>query len=141
MAAKSECVFCNLDSRFVIDENRRAFAAHFNCAIKTGHIVVALKDHVTSLSRITPSQAGDLMTLTAQVASKAEGLVGCLKFYLVSITDETPHYHIHLLPRMADDPPLGPHIMGEKGWSGEAGNRVDEKNILDFISAYKRNSE
>lgn len=135
---KNDCVFCNFDGRFVLDENAHAFAAYFDCAIKPGHIVVALKDHVTAIADLSPEQAADIMTLAAAVAKKALPLVGCLKFYLVSIADETPHYHLHLLPRMEDDPPIGAHIMGDAGWKGSVGKTVAEEEIAEFIERYKR---
>jgi len=134
--AEKDCVFCNFDSRFILEESPYSFAVYFGCAIKKGHIVVALKEHVTSLPDLSPEQAGDLMQLASRVARKAAPLVGCEKFYLVSIADETPHYHVHLLPRMPGDAPLGPHIMGESGWRGEVGQAVDEAEIIEFIAAY-----
>jgi diadenosine tetraphosphate (Ap4A) HIT family hydrolase len=134
--AEKDCVFCNFDRSFILEESTHSFAAYFGCAIKKGHIVVALKEHVTSLPDLSQEQAGDLMQLASRVARKAAPLAGCEKFYLVSIADETPHYHVHLLPRMSGDAPIGPHVMGESGWRGEVGQAVDEAEIIEFIAAY-----
>jgi histidine triad (HIT) family protein len=135
-----KCLFCNFDKRYIIEESELSFAAYFGSAIKTGHIVVALKDHVTSLSSLGDDRAGDLMKLAARVAAKAEKLVGSEKYYLVSIADEVPHYHLHLLPKMKGDAPLGRHIMGGTGWRGEAGQPVTEEDIEEFISWYRESS-
>lgn len=140
MGSKSDCVFCEFDRQFVIEETDHAFAAYFKCAVRPGHIVIALKEHVTSLSRLIPAQAGDMMQLAAAVARKAEPLAGCEKFYLVSIADETPHYHLHLLPKMPGGPGLGGYVMGAGGWGGAAGSPVDEQSILKFISLYRGKS-
>jgi diadenosine tetraphosphate (Ap4A) HIT family hydrolase len=130
------CLFCNFDRRYIIEESEHSFAAYFGSAIRKGHIVVALKSHVTSLSVLNGAQAGDLMNLAARVAAKAEKLVGCEKYYLVSIADEVPHYHIHLLPKMKGDAPLGRHIMSDAGWKGEVGHALTEKDIADFFNEY-----
>jgi len=135
VSEKTGCVFCDFDSRRVIGESEFAFAAHFDCAIKPGHIVVALKEHVESLAAMSPEQAADILSLAARVARAAEPVAGCEKFYLVSIADAVPHYHIHLLPRMRGEAPLGPHIMGDSGWKGETGAAVREDEIVRFISS------
>ncbi len=136
--AKTKCVFCNFDSRYIIEESEFCFAAYFNCAIKKGHIVIALKEHVTSLSRLNREQAAELMRLAAKVAAKAEHLIGSEKYYLISIADETPHYHIHLLPKMKGDAPIGVHIMGEDGWKGRVSENVGESDITAFVSEYRK---
>jgi len=135
VSEKTGCVFCDFDSRHIIAESEFAFAAHFDCAIKPGHIVVALKEHVVTLSAMTQEQAADIMSLAARVARAAEPVAGCEKFYLASIADAVPHYHIHLLPRMKGEAPLGPHIMGDSGWKGDAGAAVGEDEIARFVSS------
>jgi diadenosine tetraphosphate (Ap4A) HIT family hydrolase len=134
---EKECLFCNFDKRRVLEESDYSFAAFFCCAIRKGHIVIALKSHVTSLSKLDEAQAGDLMKLAARVAARAEKLVGNEKYYLVSIADETPHYHLHLLPKMEGDPPFGRHIMGDDGWKGEVGQSLSTADIDEFISRYR----
>lgn len=131
------CVFCNFDDSYILESNDNAFAAYFDCAIRPGHIVVALKDHVVSLSDLSTAQASDLMTLAARVAKKAEQLSAIEKYYLVSIADQTPHYHIHLLPKKTGDTPLGPSVMGDQGWKGDVGESVSEASIKDFVASYR----
>jgi diadenosine tetraphosphate (Ap4A) HIT family hydrolase len=133
VSEKTGCVFCDFDSRYVIAESEFAFASHFDCAIKPGHIVVALKEHVVFLSAMTREQAADIMSLAARVARAAERVTGCEKFYLVSIADAVPHYHIHLLPRMSGETPLGQYVMGDSGWKGEVGAFVGQDEIERFI--------
>jgi len=135
--ADSKCVFCNFDDSRIIERSEFCFAAYFDCAIKKGHIVIAVKEFVTSLSKLKPEQAADLMRLAVQVAAKAERLIGNEKYYLVSIADETPHYHIHLLPKMKDDVPIGSHIMSDSGWKGSVGDPPVSDDITDFISEYR----
>ena len=138
MADGGDCVFCNFDKKFVLEESAHSFAAYFDCAIKPGHIVIALKEHVETLAGLSPEQAADMMQLASRVAKKAEALTGCEKFYLVSIADVTPHYHLHLLPKMPGDAPIGPHFMGDTGWRGEVGEAVTADDIDAFIAAYKK---
>ena len=48
-----------------------------------------------------------------------------------------PHFHLHLLPRMPRDAPLGPHVMGREGWAGAVGAPVPGDQALWLIRALR----
>lgn len=136
MTNTDNCVFCQFDKSHIIDESPLSFAAYYDCAVIHGHIVVALKNHTTLLHEMSAEEASDLMALAARVAAKAVPITKAEKYYIVSIADQVPHYHIHLIPKFKDAPPLGPFIMGESGWKGSAGKTVSEEDIQKFILDY-----
>lgn len=136
MEERTACIFCNFSEKNIIEESSSSFAAYYDCAIVPGHIVVALKNHVTTLHEMSPEEAADIMALAARVAARARRVVSVEKYYIVSIADAVPHYHIHLLPKYAGAEPLGPYVMGDAGWKGVAGKPVSEEDILKFISEY-----
>lgn len=137
MTEKS-CVFCQPDKRYIIRQSEYCIATCFpDAVIKPGHFVVAVKDHVPSFSELSPEQASDLMSFAARLAKKAEVLAHAEKYYLVAIADQVPHFHLHLLPKMPDDAPIGKHIMSDTGWKGEVGKDVSPDAIQEFITALK----
>ena len=132
------CVFCNPDNRYVIADNDHCIATCFpDAVIKPGHFVVAVKDHVASLSRLSPEQASSLMSLAVELMKKAESLVGAQKYYMVAIADQVEHVHIHLLPKMPGDAPIGGHIMSDEGWKGLVGKSVPLCELNSFINAMR----
>jgi len=116
-----------------------SFATYIPKAIKKGHFVVATKDHVSTFSELDEAEATDLISLALKLAKTAQRIVGAEKYYLASIGDLDPHFHIHLLPKMADDPPMGKHIMLETGWKGEVGQIVTHDQALQFIDLLREN--
>ena len=137
---EKQCVFCNFNSGFIIEETAHSIATYSRDAIKRGHIIVAVKEHVTTFTGLSAEQAGDLFALALRVARRAEGMIGAEKYYVVSIADMVRHYHVHLLPKMKDDPPLGRHIMGDGGWRGETGPAPTDEEIAEFIGAFRRDA-
>ncbi|RJP56153.1 MAG: HIT family protein [Candidatus Auribacter fodinae] len=132
------CVFCQPDKRYVIADSVYSVAVCFpDAVIKRGHFVVAVKDHVTSFTDLSPEQASDLMSFAARLAKKAEALVRAEKYYLVAIADQVRHFHLHLLPKMPGDAPIGKHIMSDSGWKAEVGECVSPDAIQDFICMLK----
>lgn len=59
------------------------------------------------------------MTFVAEAAADVERETGAERCYVIRIGDQSPHLHFHLIPRGADEPPLGPFIFGEQGWGAQ----------------------
>ncbi|MDX9702139.1 MAG: HIT family protein [Candidatus Auribacterota bacterium] len=132
------CVFCNPDKRYIIEEREHCIAVCFpESAIKKGHFVVAAKEHVTSLSSLNPLQSAQILVTAVDIAKKAEVILGAEKYYMAAIADQVRHFHIHLLPKMHGDTPIGSHIMSDTGWKGQTGEPVPAGYIESFISALK----
>jgi diadenosine tetraphosphate (Ap4A) HIT family hydrolase len=118
------CVFCNPDPRDIIEETGHALALYSADAIKPGHLIIAVKEHVTFFEELSDAQAADLFALARRTAAAAQHAVGAEKYYTVSIADLVPHFHLHLLPRMSGDAPIGPYVMGDAGWRSVVGREV-----------------
>jgi len=123
-----------MDRKYVIEETEHSIAVYSNDAIKKGHIILASKEHVKTFTDMKPEQAADLFELALRTARRAEKIVGAEKYYIVSIADMVRHFHVHLLPKMPGDAPIGRHIMSDAGWKGEVGDPPGEIEIADFIS-------
>ena len=128
-----KCVFCGFDKKYVIEETEYSIATYSKDAIKKGHIILAVKEHVTTFTDLKPEQASDLFELALRTAKRAEKTIGAEKYYTVSIADMVRHFHLHLLPKMPGDPPIGHHIMGDDGWKGEVAAPPPENEILELI--------
>lgn len=137
MTSDNKCIFCNFDPEYVIKQTDLSFATYISKAIKEGHFVVATKDHVPTFSELTEPEAADLISLALRLAKAAQRLIGAEKYYLVSIGDLDPHFHIHLIPKMAEDSPMGKHIMLESGWKGEVGQVVTHDKVRWFIESLR----
>ncbi len=71
---------------------------------------------VADLSRAESVELGLLITATSQALTEA---VHCAKTYVIQFAEavEHPHVHVHIVPRMADQPAdrRGPLIFGYLG--------------------------
>jgi diadenosine tetraphosphate (Ap4A) HIT family hydrolase len=132
-----ECIICNAEPRYVIEETDLSIATYFPRAIKEGHFVVATKQHLPTLTDISEEQGADVAALSVRLARRAKEILGAEKFYAAVIGDKDAHYHVHMFPKMAGDPPLGKHIMLDEGWKGEVGSAVTEDAVEAFIRSMR----
>ena len=63
--------------------------------------------HAPAFTRLSPEELADLGPTIAQISQAIIDTTGALRVYLASMTEETPHFHAHLVPRYAEGP---------KGW-------------------------
>ena len=138
MTTGTGCVFCAMDPQTLIEESEYALAVYPRDAIKPGHIIIAVKQHVTSFEALTGAQAADLFALARRIAARALPMLGAEKFYTVSIADLVPHFHLHLLPRMPGDAPIGPCVMGDSGWKAAVGSPVSDQQISELARALRQ---
>jgi len=138
MSKEEPCIFCKFEQKYVIAESKYSLATYFPRAIKKGHFVVAVKEHIPTFTGISYEQASDLFQLALRLSKEAERLLRSEKFYIAAIGDKDRHFHIHLLPKFPENPPMGRHIMLDDGWKGEVGEEVGEKEVLEFINAMRK---
>lgn len=50
-------------------------------------------------------------TVTRLTPGRAE------RVYILALGDIDRHFHFHVIPRYAADPPLGRYVLGASGWS------------------------
>ena len=133
-----DCIFCNYEAKYIIKETELAIATYFPRAIKKGHVVVAVKEHLPTFTDLMPDQASEVITLALEISKEVKRLVGgCEKVYPVGIGDKDPHFHIHLFPKLKTDAPMGVHIMSDLGWKSEVGEDVSDDDVQVFIAELK----
>ena len=82
-------------------------------------------------------QFSDISQLSLHLAKKAEKILDAEKYYLAAIADNDLHFHIHLLPKLKEDSPMGRHIMMDEGWKGEVGQTVSDEEVMEFIKVLR----
>jgi len=132
------CLLCNFESRYVIGESPLCFATYFPGAIKHGHFVVAVKDHIPTFTGLSMAQASDLLAYALRLAKVAEEILCAEKFYIAAIGDKDQHFHIHMLPKQQGDEPMGSYIMLDGGWKGVVGATVSDAQVFEFIDRLRR---
>jgi len=131
------CIFCNYEEKYIIKQTRHAVATYFPRAIKKGHLVVAVKEHLPTFTDISTEQAQEVITLALEMSKAMEKLLGAEKTYIAAIGDKDLHFHIHLFPKLSTDAPMGIHIMTDSGWKAEVGQDVSEDEVKELISELK----
>jgi diadenosine tetraphosphate (Ap4A) HIT family hydrolase len=131
------CIFCNSEKRYIIKETELAIATYFPRAIKKGHFVVAVKEHLPTFSDISPEQAKAVIELALEISKVIEKKVGAEKTYIAAIGDKDLHFHIHLFPKLTTDAPMGIHIMTDAGWKKEVWQDVTDQEVMELIEEIK----
>ena len=131
------CIFCNYESKYIIKETDLAIATYFPRAIKKGHFVVAVKEHLPTFTDLSVEQAKAVMELALDISKVMEKIVGAEKTYIAAIGDKDLHFHIHLFPKLKTDKPMGIHIMTDSGWKKEVGQEVSEQEVQELIEKIK----
>ena len=119
MAIMTSCRICDLPDDDVIASTELAIAFFSPQPIADLHLVVAVREHRPTFTELTPAEAEELMALARSVAVAAREDAHLDKFYLAAVGDVDQHFHVHLLPKRSDDPPLGPFIFSADGWAGQ----------------------
>jgi len=133
-----ECIFCNYEKKYVIKETEFAIATYFPRAIKRGHFVVAVREHLPTFTELNCEQVKEVFSLALDISKVVKNLLGCEKMYLAAIGDKDLHFHIHVFPKNESDSPMGIHIMADSGWKGEVGEIVLEDEVQRLICSIKK---
>jgi diadenosine tetraphosphate (Ap4A) HIT family hydrolase len=64
--------------------------------------------HTPSFTQLSAEELADLGPTIARISQAIIDSTGALRVYLASMTEVTPHFHAHLIPRYDDRP---------KGWN------------------------
>lgn len=89
----------------VVSTEHWRVAHAFNSTLP-GWLVVLPTRHLTSFAELTPAAADELGGLVRRLARALEQVTGCPKTYLMQFSEAEgfAHLHLHLVPRMADQP-------------------------------------
>lgn len=84
-----------------------------------GWLVLVARPHIASLDEMSEPQALELGRLLRVVSSALRAETGCIKTYVVQFAEAAghQHVHVHVIPRMADQPDefKGPFIFRRLG--------------------------
>lgn len=106
------CIICNRSDLETIAELSHTVVMLFPRPLKLGHIAVAPVRHVESCSQLTCDEAAEIGEVCTRMVSCLERLLGAEKVYVLGIGDRDPHFHLHLIPRLAGEPKLGKYAVG-----------------------------
>ncbi len=90
--------------------------AHAFNSTLPGWLVLLPARHLTSFTELTPEAAAELGPLVRRLGIALGEVTGCVKTYLMQFSEAEgfSHLHLHLVPRMADQPEelRGPRVFG-----------------------------
>ncbi len=118
-----DCIFCKIVKGempcFKIYEDAHTLAFPDINPVTTGHTLVIPKNHYENLYEIAPE---DLAAVHESAQKVMHGIrqaldpigVAVLQLNGRGVNQVVMHYHVHLIPRAADDPPLALSDCGAK---------------------------
>ena len=115
------CGICGIAAERVISRSASGIVAVPSQTARDGHVMVVSVTHARSFADLAPHDADALMSLVGSATRAAEEASGAEKCYVLRIGDKQPHLHFHIVPAAEVDPPLAPHVFGDRGWSAGVG--------------------
>lgn len=105
----------------------------YNTALP-GWLVLVARRHIEALDELTEEEAVELGQLIRRVSAALKTATGCRKTYVIQFAEaaEHPHVHVHVVPRMADQPEdrRGPQIFAYLGVSDAERVAEDRMNEI-----------
>lgn len=102
------CIFCNcIEDSQILYETDNFIVVYDIDPIQKGHLLMITKQHYGNIREVPESVLYELIRLEQQVAEIIEknfdvlGVTGMQNNGLVM--DEGTHFHVHIIPRYADD--------------------------------------
>lgn len=96
-----------------------------------GWLVLVAQRHIEAVAELTPDEASELGLLIAATSQALRGATNCRKTYVAQFAEAAghPHVHVHIVPRMADQPAdrRGPQVFGYLGVAES--ERVPEREM------------
>lgn len=93
--------------------------AHAFDSALPGWLVVVPLEHVTALDELPTEAYAELGDLLGRLSAALRAVVGCAKTYFMQFSeaDGFTHLHVHVVPRMPDQPDelKGPRVFGYLG--------------------------
>lgn len=108
-----ECIFCTIVAgdmpATIVDEDDRTLAFMDISPATRGHVLVIPREHVSDLHEIDPEDLKAVAATAQRVAAKARDRLGADGVNLLNSTGAAAwqtvfHFHVHVIPRYADDP-------------------------------------
>ncbi|EFK06732.1 histidine triad domain protein [delta proteobacterium NaphS2] len=131
-----DCIFCKIIKGeapcFKVYEDEKVVAFEDINPATEGHTLIVPKEHAENLYEISPESLAAVHVASRKVIHgirKALNPVGVVAVQLNgrAVNQLIMHYHLHLMPRGADDPPLGASHCGTKPGDMDALKKTAEK--------------
>lgn len=132
----ADCIFCDVTDDTLVYRDADGLVI-LDDPVRPGHVLVGACSHSETLSDLSSADAEAVMRLANRVAKAVVTSLGAEKVYVTAIGDKDKHFHMHLLPKMAGEPNLGPHIFGAAGWISFLPETVDGKDLDQVNSAIR----
>jgi len=124
-----KCIFCHPDPEALVFSGKDGIVlVDYPC--RPGHVLVGIREHQPSLHEVKPEDAAAMMRLAVAAAKQIVEMTGAEKTYVIAVGDKDKHFHVHLIPKMASDPSVGPYVFSEeKGWASFLPSQVDKAEM------------
>jgi histidine triad (HIT) family protein len=108
-----DCIFCKIVAGEIpstkIDEDERTIAFMDISPATRGHALVIPRAHATDVHEIEPQDLAAVAVMAQRVAAKARANLGAAGVNLLNSSGAAAwqtvfHFHMHVIPRYADDP-------------------------------------
>lgn len=113
MAGDPDCLFCKIVAgelpATVIDEDEQTIAFMDINPATRGHALVVPREHAADLLEIEPSQLAAVSAAAQRLALRAKQRLGADGVNVINSCGAAAwqtvfHFHLHVIPRYADDP-------------------------------------
>ncbi len=127
MSTKPDCIFCSIASRTgpaeVIEADERAIAFLDIAPATRGHTLVIPRAHSDNLLEIDPDDLAHVSRMAQSIAKRMPDALGCDGVNLLNSCGAEAwqtvfHFHMHVVPRYADDPLKLPWVPSEPDFTG-----------------------
>lgn len=129
MSTEEDCIFCAIAARSgpaeVIEADEHAVAFLDIAPATRGHTLVIPRRHADNLLEIDPEDLQHVARMAQTVARRMPEALGCDGVNLLNSCGPAAwqtvfHFHVHVIPRYADDPLKLPWIPKEPQFEGLA---------------------
>jgi histidine triad (HIT) family protein len=133
------CIFCKIVNGvipcFKVYEDDRVLAFKDINPINPGHTLVVTKNHCTNLLDISQEDLTAVATASRKIAGAMKQVLGAdgivsMQLSGRAVHQEVMHYHLHLVPRRENDPPLP-----LANWVIKPGNMDEIKALAGKLAA------
>jgi diadenosine tetraphosphate (Ap4A) HIT family hydrolase len=105
----------------------------YNTALP-GWLVLVARRHIEAVAELSSAESIELGLLITATSQALEQVTHCIKTYVVQFAEsaEHPHVHVHIVPRMADQPDhrRGPLVFGYLGVAESERVSADEMDRI-----------
>jgi diadenosine tetraphosphate (Ap4A) HIT family hydrolase len=122
----------------VIFDSKDGIAMVYPKPTKVGHVVVAVRSHEPYLHNVAEEEASAMFGLANRIAKLIVDVTKAEKVYVLAIGDVDKHFHVHLIPKLTQNPSMGPYIFGQNGWAQAVSEEFHSARIKEFVSQMKR---